>query len=192
MEGRGHINSLFTSTDGTPITVRYVDKKRIQNWLYVNRVQFPLRNLGLDSNIIVPQNKDLSIDSTKNISKGKTSRELDLIDQINAEASKAPEKKLTNRAILVNALESTAQTDAELKRLNEYKAKVEEAEALEEHLAEVNKKINEITFTKGFDRFLLPSLKEDNKMLLRLESTQSLKSLLEREACSIPKGGTEE
>ena len=135
----------------------------------------------MDSNIIVPQNKDLSIDSTKNISKGKTSRELDLIDQINAEASKAPEKKLTNRAILVNALESTAQTDAELKRLNEYKAKVEEAEALEEHLAEVNKKINEITFTKGSDRFLLPSLKEDNKMLLRLESTQSLKSLLERE-----------
>ena len=48
-EGRSHIQSLFTYEDGTPVTVRYVDKKRIQSWLNVNRLQLPLHNLDLDS-----------------------------------------------------------------------------------------------------------------------------------------------
>ena len=54
-EGRGHLSSLFTKEDGTPVTVRYTDKKRIRDWLNVNRLQLPLHNLGLDSNINVPQ-----------------------------------------------------------------------------------------------------------------------------------------
>ncbi len=52
-EGRSHINSLFVYEDGTPVAVRYVDKKRIQSWLNVNRLQLPLHNLDLDSNIII-------------------------------------------------------------------------------------------------------------------------------------------
>lgn len=52
-EGRGHIKSLFTHEDGTPVAVRFVDKKRIQSWLNVNRLQLPLHNLDLDSNDII-------------------------------------------------------------------------------------------------------------------------------------------
>lgn len=52
-EGRSHIKSLFTYDDGSIVPVRYVDKKRIQNWLNVNRLQLPLHNLGLDSNNII-------------------------------------------------------------------------------------------------------------------------------------------
>ena len=49
------MQSLFYK-DGAPVPVRYVDKKRIQSWLNVNRVQFPLHNLGSDSTIKLPQN----------------------------------------------------------------------------------------------------------------------------------------
>ena len=52
-EGRSHIKSLFTAEDGTPIPVRYVDKKRIQSWLNVNRLQLPLHNLDSDSKMII-------------------------------------------------------------------------------------------------------------------------------------------
>ena len=48
-EGRSHIKSLFTKEDGSPVAVRYVDKKRIQSWLNVNRLQLPLHNLDSDS-----------------------------------------------------------------------------------------------------------------------------------------------
>ena len=54
-EGRGHIKSLFTKEDGTPVAIRYVDKKRIQSWLNVNRLQLPLHNLDLNSNNIIDE-----------------------------------------------------------------------------------------------------------------------------------------
>lgn len=57
-EGRGHIGSLFRKEDGTPVEVRYVDKERIHDWLYVNRLQLPLRNLGLDSDDSISRNDD--------------------------------------------------------------------------------------------------------------------------------------
>jgi len=41
--------------DGSPVAVRYVDKKRIQNWLNVNRLQLPLHNLGSDPNNSISQ-----------------------------------------------------------------------------------------------------------------------------------------
>ncbi len=41
-QGRGHIESLFRYKDGTPVTVRYTDDKRISEWLSVNRLQLPL------------------------------------------------------------------------------------------------------------------------------------------------------
>ena len=53
-EGRGHISSLFTKEDGSNVTVRYVDKKRIQSWLNVNRLQLPLHNLNSDSDNSIP------------------------------------------------------------------------------------------------------------------------------------------
>ena len=68
-EGRGHIKSLFTYDDGTSVPVRYVDKKRIQSWLNVNRLQLPLHNLDSDSINIVSQNAENSNTSDKNSSK---------------------------------------------------------------------------------------------------------------------------
>lgn len=49
-QGRSHIESLFLNEDGTSVNLRYVNKKRIQNWLNVNRLQLPLRSFNLDSN----------------------------------------------------------------------------------------------------------------------------------------------
>ena len=54
-EGRGHIGSLLKKDDGTPVDVRYVDEKRIHDWLNVNKLQLPLRNLGQDSNGSISQ-----------------------------------------------------------------------------------------------------------------------------------------
>ena len=57
-EGRSHIKSLFTNADGTAVPIRYVDKKRIQSWLNVNRLQLPLHNLDLDSTTSIDELED--------------------------------------------------------------------------------------------------------------------------------------
>ena len=49
-QGRGHIESLFRNEDGSDVTVRFVDKKRIRSWLNVNRLQLPLHSFNLDPN----------------------------------------------------------------------------------------------------------------------------------------------
>lgn len=67
-EGRGHIRSLFIHDDGTLVPVRYVDKKRIQSWLNVNRLQLPLHNLDLDSTNSIPQTEEKSTVSEKKVS----------------------------------------------------------------------------------------------------------------------------
>lgn len=54
-QGRGHVESLFKYKDGKSVAVRYVDEKRIQSWLNVNRLQLPLHSFNLDSNNSVPQ-----------------------------------------------------------------------------------------------------------------------------------------
>ncbi len=76
-EGRGHIKSLFTYEDGSNVPVRYINKKRIQSWLNVNRLQLPLHNLDSDSNNIISQKTDLSTQNSKIVPEGKASRELD-------------------------------------------------------------------------------------------------------------------
>lgn len=54
-EGRSHIKSLFSYDNQTLVPVRYVDKKRIHDWLNVNRLQLPLHNLDQDSNTNISQ-----------------------------------------------------------------------------------------------------------------------------------------
>ena len=68
-EGRGHINSLFTNEDGSPVRVRFVDKKRIQSWLNVNGLQLPLHNLDLDSNNSIPDSAEKVNRGSKEICK---------------------------------------------------------------------------------------------------------------------------
>ena len=66
-EGRSHIKSLFIKENGTAVSIRYVDKKRIQSWLNVNRLQLPLHNLDLDSNISIRNpEQDVNQNSEKN------------------------------------------------------------------------------------------------------------------------------
>lgn len=48
-QGRGNTQGLLRHEDGTPVVVRYIDEKRIQNWLNANRLQLPLRSSNLDS-----------------------------------------------------------------------------------------------------------------------------------------------
>lgn len=43
------VNEALLNDDGSSVPIRYVDKKRIQKWLNVNRVQFPLRSSIMDS-----------------------------------------------------------------------------------------------------------------------------------------------
>ncbi len=60
IEGRSHISSLFLKDNGELVHVRYADKKRIQEWLNVSRVQSPLRSSILDSIGIIPQSSPVS------------------------------------------------------------------------------------------------------------------------------------
>ena len=54
-QGRSHIETLFRNKDGSNVKVRFVDKKRIQSWLNVNRLQLPLHSFNMDSNSNIPQ-----------------------------------------------------------------------------------------------------------------------------------------
>lgn len=99
------------------------------------------------------------------------------------------QKKETNRTILANALEGTAQNDIEKNKLAEYKQKISLIESEEQRLSEIQKQL----FTKGA---VEPSQRKDlqfeakqianrintyDRQLLNLESTTALKNVLNRE-----------
>lgn len=71
-EGRGHIQSLLKKEDGSPVTIRYKDEKRIRDWLNVNRLQLPLHSPNTDSNDIIDEKtpivKDIISDENDNYS----------------------------------------------------------------------------------------------------------------------------
>jgi hypothetical protein len=95
----------------------------------------------------------------------------------------------SNRTILANALEGTAQNDIEKNKLAEYKQKISLIESEEQRLSEIQKKL----FTKGA---VEPTERKDlqfeakqianrintyDRQLLNLESTTALKNVLNRE-----------
>ncbi len=102
-------------------------------------------------------------------------------------------KKTSNRTILANALETTAQNDIERNKLAQYKEKIALIEAEEEKLAELKGKIKELSFapgrrdTEAIKKLQFEANKTTNRintydrMLLNLESTAALKGVLERE-----------
>ena len=73
----------------------------------------------------------------------------------------------TSRDTLVSDMEAVAETDEEKSFVEKLKAEVEKANALQEELDEVNRKIKEASFTKGADRSVLPSLKEQKAQLVK-------------------------
>ena len=99
----------------------------------------------------------------------------------------------SNRTLLANALETTAQHEVEKKKLAEYKEKVDIIDAEERKLGELNAQIRELSFAKGpRDSKKIQSLRDEaimtanrintyDRQLLNLESTQALKNVLQRE-----------
>ena len=80
---------------------------------------------------------------------------------------KFSEETETSRDTLVSDMEAVAETDEEKSFVENLKAEVEKANALQEELDEVNRKIKEASFTKGADRSVLPSLKEQKAQLVK-------------------------
>ena len=101
--------------------------------------------------------------------------------------------KMSNRAMLANALESVAKNSDEQQILEEYKAVIDEADELESHLTEVNAEIKQLSFGEGTrNNARLRELRADktktenrintiDKKVLRLEANESLRKLLNRE-----------
>ncbi len=77
------------------------------------------------------------------------------------------EETETSRDTLVSDMEAVAETDEEKSFVEKLKSEVKKANALQKELAEVNRKIKEISFTKGADRSVLPSLKEEKAQLVK-------------------------
>lgn len=77
------------------------------------------------------------------------------------------EETETSRDTLVSDMEAVAETDEEKSFVEKLKSEVKKANALQKELAEVNRKIKEISFTKGTDRSALPSLNEEKERLAK-------------------------
>ena len=84
--------------------------------------------------------------------KGKASRELDLDYDENIEATKT----LTNRDILVNALENVTQSQDELDKLREYKKNIEQLNKKTFVLGKLKEEIKAMSFGKGQRDTALP------------------------------------
>ena len=104
-----------------------------------------------------------------------------------------PEESVSNRSLLANALESTAKNDIERKKIQEYKEKIELLNSEEQKLQELNAHVKELSFAKGpRDTAKIRALRDEavkaanrintyDRMLLRLEASQPLQNVLERE-----------
>ena len=106
---------------------------------------------------------------------------------------------VSNRNMLANALEDTVQTEAERKRLQEYKNKIALIEADQKRLTAMRQKAQELRTKKGRTPKETQTMRDlDNaarevekritnydKKLLSLESTEALKKVLERERAKL-------
>lgn len=93
---------------------------------------------------------------------------------------------ISNRSLLADALESSAQNDIEKNKLSEYKAKIEEMDRQSEKLSELRRQIKELSFSKGpRDKAKIRALQDEaiktanridlyDKQLLKLEAAKPL------------------
>ncbi len=114
-------------------------------------------------------------------------------DSVNRKFSERDPDAVSNRTLLVNALESTVTNDIEKGKLAQYKAKIELMNAEEAKLRDIRGQIKELSFAKGpRDTAAIKELQNEaaktanrintyDRQLLNLESTQALKNVLERE-----------
>ncbi|MBQ2396426.1 MAG: hypothetical protein II304_05215 [Bacteroidales bacterium] len=108
----------------------------------------------------------------------------------------------SNRSLLANALENAATNDIEKNKLQQYKEKIDFINAEERKLADLNRQLKELRFSKGkrdtiktkqINDLQAEATKTANrisiydKQLLNLESTTALKNVLEREKAKARK-----
>ena len=132
----------------------------------------------------------------RGLTKGKASRELDLIDYINENGDgeiTAKNKPLTNREILAGALESAAKPGKELEKLQEYKKNIEQLNKKTYVLSKMKEDIKRLSFGKGNkDVAKIAELKEKaakiersinyyDRQLTNLEAMKPIQDLLQRE-----------
>lgn len=100
---------------------------------------------------------------------------------------------VSNRSLLVSALDGAAKNDIEKKRLDEYKGKIALIESEQKKLTELRARIKELSFAPGTrDTVAIKNLQDAatrvanrintyDRQLLNLEATAPLKAVLERE-----------
>ncbi len=105
---------------------------------------------------------------------------------------------MSNRALLVNALESTIDTSTERGKMEHevlarYKEKIEKIDALNRELTEVKAEIKELSFARGKRdtkrlaelhskaKTLSEAISREDKRLLNIEANKHIKDILERE-----------
>ena len=160
-----------------------------------------------DIDPIVLKEKGQLGNSSTSLSVGTISQDNSDSQEKKSARSSAP----TNRALLAGALETTITSEAEQKRLDEYRASIEDLDNWQNELADVNARLRELMFTpgkKGEDigsqvssarrQMEIKELTEQanklknrittmDKKLLRLESTTVLKNVLDREKAAAAK-----
>ena len=155
---------------------------------------------AMDSFFASQQNKDI-----------RYSRELDLIDYINEQAEReavtkgevrghiASEKDLSNRELLVSALESITSYPSERGILTDYRAMLETIGKAERRIADIDSDIKVLSKDKKNAEYVKllkkekASLTEEihlaDKRLLKLESAKALKKVMEREKARVAEQG---
>ena len=121
------LKSLFTKEDGSRGSIRYMDKKRIQSWLNVNRLQLPLHNLDLDSNVSIRNPEEIVKQNSSTDSDGETSAKIPV--------------GTSSRVALVDALEGLSRRDEEKRLVNTYRTYIKNAQADQARLVKTRKEI---------------------------------------------------
>lgn len=194
--GRNNFNSFLERIADNDAVI-YWNKKKSQALSVSLGLQLPNAITSLNSDTIIRKAK--AFDKKKIESQQKKLSDTDI-----RYSERDPDGGFSNRYLLANALESTAKTAEDKKKLVEYKAKLGKLSEVQQRLQAVNAKIKEISFGKGKrDTELLKNLQKTSKelndlinrydkKLFSLESTESLKQVLEREKKAAYKKAAQE
>ena len=161
------------------------------------RIQQEMRDAGYDGVVLLNENSEVAIAVTFDSEQIKSATDnIGTFDKNNPDI-RYQKKKASNREILASTLEgaidsSTPEGEIALKKLKEYREKIELIEKEEAHLAEIKAEIKKISFTKGADRSKLKELNDEkiktanrisiyDRQLLRLEAMKPITDLLTRE-----------
>ena len=181
-----------TEIDGVELTIKLaIRKSKQKNKFWVHNVE-TIKNVS-----------DSPADTNEGVKTGLTTADtMDIVtqpdDSVNTEDNQFQQKLPSDRKILADALESVSTTnekDADI--IRRYKAQMDTITKAETRLAEVNAEIKELSFAKGKrDTARLNALHNEktaltkkvndfDKRLLRMESTEVLKNLLDREKAKV-------